>query len=71
MSLTRSKKRTEQIKKQALILFGCVIGALAYPLFLVPNAIAPGGITGVGTVLNYLFNWPVGITSLVLNIPLF
>lgn len=71
MPLLNNKKRKEQIKKQALIIIGCFIGASAYPLFLVPNAIAPGGITGIGTVLNHLFNWPVGLTSLILNIPLF
>ena len=32
---------------------------------------APGGLTGVATILNYLAGWPVGITALVLNIPLF
>lgn len=53
------------------ILAGCLLGGLAYPLFLVPNSIAPGGVTGVATILNYLFKYPVGITSLILNIPLF
>ena len=53
------------------ILAGCVIGAAAYPSFLVPNNIAPGGLTGVATILNYLFRWPVGTVSLALNIPLF
>ncbi|MBE5794178.1 MAG: YitT family protein [Clostridiales bacterium] len=53
------------------IVLGCLIGALAYPWFLVPNHIAPGGLTGLATVLNYLFGWPVGTTSLLMNIPLF
>ncbi len=53
------------------ILIGCVIGAAAYPTFLVPNEIAPGGLTGVATILNHLFKWPVGTVSLILNIPLF
>lgn len=53
------------------IVLGCVLGALAYPLFLVPNNIAPGGVTGLATILNYLSGWPVGITSLVMNIPIF
>ena len=53
------------------IVAGCVIGAAAYPSFLVPNNIAPGGLTGVATILNYLFHLPVGTVSLVLNIPLF
>ena len=53
------------------LLLGCVIGAAAYPTFLIPNRIAPGGLTGIATILNHLFGLPVGITSLVLNIPLF
>ena len=53
------------------IIVGCVIGAAAYPLFLVPNNIAPGGLTGAATILNYLFRWPVGTVSLLMNIPLF
>ncbi len=53
------------------ILLGCVIGAAAYPTFLVPNNIAPGGLTGVATILNYVAGWPVGTVSLILNIPLF
>ena len=46
------------------ILIGCVIGAAAYPLFMTPNRIAPGGITGIATILNHLFRWPVGTVSL-------
>ena len=54
------------------MLLGCAIGAAAYPAFLTPAHIAPGGLTGITTVLNYLYPAiPVGITSLVLNIPLF
>ena len=53
------------------ILAGCVVGAAAYPLFITPNSIAPGGITGVAIILNNLFSWPVGTSSLLLNIPLF
>ena len=53
------------------ILLGSLIAAAAYPAFLVPNNIAPGGLTGVATILNFLFRWPVGTVSLLLNIPLF
>lgn len=53
------------------IVLGCMIGGAAYPLFLVPNNIAPGGLTGVATILNYLFHTPVGMTSMLMNIPLF
>ena len=70
------KKHKQWLTRENLIawgqiVLGCLIGALAYPWFLVPNHIAPGGLTGLATVLNYLLGWPVGTTSLLMNIPLF
>ena len=61
----------EQVKAYIQILLGCIIGGAAYPLFLTPSLIAPGGLTGVSTILYHFFGLPVGITSLVMNIPLF
>lgn len=53
------------------IFFGCLVGACAYPLFLVPNNVAPGGVTGVATIINFVFGTPVGTVSFILNVPLF
>ena len=54
------------------IVIGCILGGVAYPLFMSPNNIAAGGLTGVGVILNYVYpKLPVGTTSLILNIPLF
>jgi len=66
-----SIRRKEGLLAYLQIVAGCAIGALAYPMFLTPNDIAPGGVTGVATILHYLFSLPVGITSLVINVPLF
>ena len=67
----RGTRLREQITAYGQIVAGCLIGGAAYPTFLVPNNIAPGGLTGVATILNYLFQVPVGVTSLMMNIPLF
>ena len=61
----------ERTRAYTEIVIGCLIGGAAYPLFLVPNNIAPGGLTGIATILNYLWGLPVGVTSMVLNLPLF
>lgn len=63
-------QRREAIKQIILIVAGCLIGAVSYPLFLEPNHIAPGGLTGLTTILNFHFGLPIGLTSLALNIPL-
>ncbi len=56
-------------------LFFYVLSALVYSaainIFIVPNGFAQGGFTGIGILLNYLFNFHVGRTILLLNIPLF
>ena len=64
-------KQKEVLSAYVQIILGSVIGGAAYPLFLTPNNIAPGGITGVAIILNYLMKLPVGTVSLILNIPLF
>ena len=70
-SLKQFFSQNERLQAYAYIVVGCVLGGAAYPLFLVPNAIAPGGLTGVATIINYLFGLPVGVVSLALNVPLF
>lgn len=67
-------KRTDRVKTAVdylLILSGAAIYALSVDFFTAPNDIAPGGITGVSTMLNHLFMTPIGGVSLILNIPLF
>ena len=61
----------EQVMAWLQIVIGCVIGAAAYPTFLDPGKIAPGGLTGVAMIMKHLWGWDIGITSLFVNIPLF
>ena len=70
MGLIKGAFSSKNIRQYVMILLGCMIGAASYPLFLEPNFIAPGGLTGVTTILNYYFGWPIGLTSLLLNLPL-
>ncbi len=63
--------RREFVMAWGQIILGCLIGAAAYPTFLDPGRIAPGGLTGIAMILKQLFGWEIGITSLILNIPLF
>jgi uncharacterized membrane-anchored protein YitT (DUF2179 family) len=45
--------------------------AAAFNLFLIPNRIAAGGISGLGVILFFLMGIPVGLTIFLLNLPLF
>ncbi len=50
---------------------GSAIYAVAINTFTAPNQIAPGGITGLATVGNYLFHIPIGVLTFLLNVPIF
>ncbi|HOV80540.1 MAG TPA: YitT family protein [Bacillota bacterium] len=50
---------------------GVILIALGLDLFLIPNKIAAGGVSGLATILHYLIKVPVGAAMLVLNVPLF
>ena len=53
------------------MILGAVVYALSVSFFTSPNDIAPGGVTGIATMLNHLLYIPIGTTALLLNIPLF
>ncbi|MBM4235513.1 MAG: YitT family protein [Firmicutes bacterium] len=53
------------------ILVGSVILAVGMNMFMIPNMLAPGGVSGLAVVLYHLFRLPVGATIILLNIPLF
>ncbi len=65
------KKILGDWKSYGMIILGSIITAISINMLLVPNKIAPGGVSGIATVVYYLFEFPVGTTMLVLNIPLF
>ena len=59
------------MKDFVFIIIGCIIMAIGTSLFLLPNKLSSGGFSGISTIIYYLFGFPLGITMLILNIPLF
>ena len=63
------------VKKYALeyiyIIVGAFLMAVSTALILLPNQLSTGGISGISTILYYLCNYPVGLTMLLINVPLF
>lgn len=52
------------------ILVGMFIFSLAVNLFIVNAKLLSGGLTGASLILQYLFDIPIWLTTLLLNIPL-
>ena len=74
------KKRRETIKRHPLfelvleyiyILLGSAIVGYSFNVFLFPNQIASGGVSGISTILHSLFGWEPAYVQWAFNIPLF
>jgi hypothetical protein len=64
-------KPRELAVKYALVALGSALFAAGFQFFLYPNSIIVGGVSGIAMIINYLTGLPVGIMTIVLNIPLF
>ena len=61
-----------QLKNGLLILVGCMLFSLGFDLFLGPNQINVGGVSGIGQLLTHLTGFgSVALWSLLINVPLF
>ena len=63
------------VKKIIIEILGTVLGAfimaIGVSLFLLPNQLSSGGVSGIATITYYLFNIPMGTMILIINVPLF
>lgn len=63
------------MKKAIVEIAGTILGsfimAVGVSLFLLPNQLSSGGITGIATITYYLMNIPMGTMIVIINIPLF
>ena len=70
----RQNNMVRKARSAALDLLCMVVGSIIYAVgvngFTAPNNIAPGGVTGIATMLNYLFDTPIGIVIFLINIPI-
>lgn len=62
----------EYCRLSARILLGCVLFSLGFNLFLLPNELNAGGLSGLSMALVHLTGFgTVGVFTLIMNLPLF
>ena len=59
------------LRKYLTIVFGCLFYAVGFQFFLYPNNITSGGVVGTAMIINQLSGLPVGVMTILLNVPLF
>lgn len=60
----------EFLKTYSLIVLGTFIMSIGYVIFVSPLKLAPGGVYGIAIILHHLFNFPIGLSGICLDIPL-
>ena len=62
----------ENLKQYGIITFGCALYAFGFCWCCVPGHMTLGGLTGIAQIINAFFpDFPVGIMTLMMNVPLF
>ncbi|MBQ7018381.1 MAG: YitT family protein [Bacteroidales bacterium] len=59
-----------EVKAYVIITFGLLLYTLGWIVFLIPNNMVGGGVTGISAILLYAFNIPVSASFFVINLVL-
>ena len=63
--------KAERLLEYIYVLIGSGIIAIAFNVFLLPNRIASGGVSGISTILDSVAGWEPAYVQWAFNIPLF
>lgn len=61
--------RRENLSDFFYIILGCIVQAVGMAVFMVPAKLVSGGISGLAQVINHMTGWPIGVMTLIGNIP--
>ncbi|MEO2075541.1 MAG: YitT family protein [Bacillus sp. (in: firmicutes)] len=73
MAKIEHRKLTKRkiLQRILLITLGAALMSVGLEIFLVPNNVIDGGITGISIMLSYITGWKLGVFIFILNIPFF
>lgn len=57
-----------EVKSYVIMTFGLLLYALGWIIFVIPNNMVGGGVTGIGAILLYAFDIPVSVSFFIINL---
>ena len=58
------------LTEYSFILIGTFIMSVGFIVFISPLKLAPGGVYGIAIILHHLFDFPIGLSGICLDLPL-
>ena len=58
------------LKNYSLLVISSIMLSAGFVYFIIPHEIVPGGVVGLGIVVNRLVGFPIGMTAFIINVPL-
>ena len=68
--MSRDKRILKEIKRYLFMVVGCLCYAASLGVFLIPNEIVGGGVSGAASLIQILTGWPAGIFIVLINVPI-
>jgi uncharacterized membrane-anchored protein YitT (DUF2179 family) len=70
-SMIKKRLPWKTARDYALVVVGAIVQAFAMRLFLIPGELVSGGISGAAQIVNHYVTFPIGVMTLLGNLPLF
>ncbi|MCM3723026.1 MULTISPECIES: YitT family protein [Solibacillus] len=71
MTYSSQSSVKSSVMEYVFVIVGAAVIAFGFNVFLFPNQVASGGVSGISTILHGMFGWNAGIVQYAFNIPLF
>jgi|SRR5690606_33724959 len=71
MTYSSQSSVKNSVMEYVFVIVGAAVIAFGFNVFLFPNQVASGGVSGISTILHGIFGWNAGIVQYAFNIPLF
>lgn len=68
--IKQSQKAAKKVRNYVILTAAAIFYAAAISLFLDPNNIAPGGVTGISILVNRFLKIPTGTLNMLFNVPI-
>jgi len=66
----KKKKLLKEVKRYSFMVLGCLSYAASLGVFLIPNQIVGGGVSGAASLIQIITNLPAGIFIVLINAPI-